>query len=142
MALDISATNSSTAPRARSRDSVGSATMPNGTPITDSGMEKTVKANVNAVTEPAARPDAKAVATTKVIWPAPSATVRGPISRRAWRTSGSPASRFGVNRNPARANGGSWTSRCPSEPTTTPIASPVTPRLWVRMSAAPMIARL
>ena len=33
--------------------------MPSGTPMTDNGIEKTVNANVNAVTEPVARPDAE-----------------------------------------------------------------------------------
>ena len=80
-----SSTNSSIAPRARSRDSDGKSTIPSGTPITPSGIEKTVNAIVNAETEPGPRPVASDVATMNVIWPAPRRERARPHERERLR---------------------------------------------------------
>ena len=82
-------------PRARSRDMDGSVTTPIGMPMIPSGIRKAVKAKVNALTDPVARPEASDVATTNVSWLAPSPIARGPMSTSAWRASGSERSTSG-----------------------------------------------
>ncbi len=116
--------------------------MPSGTPMTPIGIWSTANANVNAAIAPVARVDARLVITRNTTWTAPRPSARGAISTSVLRASASPRSTRGVIRAPIRRMTGSWTSRWPSAPRTTPIARPTTPNGGTNSSAPTMIATL
>ena len=129
-------------PVAAWRDSEGSRTTPSGTPITPIGIWRIANAKLKTLIDPVGSVDARLVMTRNTIWVAPRPSARGAISTSVRRACGSPMSIRGRIRAPIRRIVGTWTSRWPAAPTTTPRARPATPNTGTRNSAPPMIPRL